>query len=235
VTVTPRTGAGTAPVGQPDRLLVVDFDFFFPNPLDAAATDTQSLLLYDWGHAETRLHRETLWHIRATTFAAHSVALPRRQPTDGFWNRFTLATDELVVADSNAHAGPLAWQGGLAEVVLFDHHHDSGYRRSYADYLTDGEFTCEDWTFPHHEASARITVRYPRWRGNWTRLEPSTAIPCCATLKNTTCAAFRMPTKIPANRTAGLVKCRPSSARCRERPVGCTPQRALARAPRWRS
>jgi len=177
VTVTPPAGAGTVPVEQADRLLVVDFDFFFPNPLDAGAADTRSLLLYDWGHAETRLHRETLWHIRAMTFAAHSVALPRCQPTDGFWDRFTFATNELLVADSNAYAGPLAWEGDLTEVVVFDAHHDSGYCRSYADYLADGEFTCEDWTFPHHEAGARISVRYPPWRSNWTQLEPSTAIP----------------------------------------------------------
>jgi uncharacterized cupin superfamily protein len=49
---------------------------------------------------------------------------------------------------------------------------------------------------------------------------------CCATLKITTGAAFTMPTKIPANRTAGSVKCRPSSARRRARPVVCAPQRA---------
>jgi hypothetical protein len=54
---------------------------------------------------------------------------------------------------------------------------------------------------------------------------------CCATLKITTGGAFTMPTTIPANRTAGSVKCRPSSARRRERPVVCTPQRA-SRAPR---
>jgi hypothetical protein len=35
--------------------------------------------------------------------------------------------------------------------------------------------------------------------------------------KITTGAAFTMPTTIPANRTARSVKCRPSSARCRER------------------
>jgi len=52
------------------------------------------------------------------------------------------------------------------------------------------------------------------------------ALVCCATLKITTGAAFMTPTKIPANRTAGSAKCRPLSARCRERPVVCTPQRA---------
>jgi hypothetical protein len=57
---------------------------------------------------------------------------------------------------------------------------------------------------------------------------------CCATLKITTGTAFGMPTKIPANRAAGSGRCRPSSARRRERPVVCTPQRS-SRTPRRRS
>jgi hypothetical protein len=130
----------------PARLLIVDFDFFFPNPLDAGASDTRSLRLYDWGHAETLVHRETIWPARAAAFALDGVPLPRCEPTDGFWDRFTFDTDLLLVADSNAYAGPLAWEGGYAEVVVFDAHHDSGYRRAYGDYLATGEFTCEDWT-----------------------------------------------------------------------------------------
>lgn len=102
------------------RLLVVDFDFFFPNPLDAGAADTRSMRLYDWGHAETVIHREIIWPARALAFAAEGVALPRCQPTTGFWDRFSLDTDELTVADSNAYAGPLAWEGTYAEVVVFD-------------------------------------------------------------------------------------------------------------------
>ena len=65
------------------RLLVVDFDFFFPNPLEAGAADAQTLRLYDWGHAETVLHRETIWPTRAAILAAEGVPLPRCQPTDG--------------------------------------------------------------------------------------------------------------------------------------------------------
>jgi hypothetical protein len=42
---------------------------------------------------------------------------------------------------------------------------------------------------------------------------------CWATLKITMGAAFTMPTKISANRGAGSVRCRPSSARRRERQV----------------
>jgi hypothetical protein len=102
------------------RLLVIDFDFFFPNPLDAGAADTSSLRLYDWGHAETVIHREMIWPARAAAFAAEGLALPRCLPTTGFWDRFTLGTDVLIVADSNAYAGPLAWEGRYEEVVLFD-------------------------------------------------------------------------------------------------------------------
>jgi hypothetical protein len=125
------------------RLLVVDFDFFFPNPLDAE----------------------------------HGIDLPRCQPTDGFWDRFTLATNVLLAADSNAYAGPLAWEEAGAEVLLYDAHHDAGYRRSFDDYRATGKFDCEDWTFPHHEAGARISVRYPPWRDRWPVLEPTPRIP----------------------------------------------------------
>jgi hypothetical protein len=109
------------PDQAPARLLVVDFDFFFPNPLDAGASDLQSLRLYDWGHAETLVHRETIWPARAAAFALDGVPLPRCEPTDGFWYRFTFETDLLLVADSNAYAGPLAWEGsGFDEVLVFD-------------------------------------------------------------------------------------------------------------------
>jgi hypothetical protein len=169
------------PPGQADawarRLLVVDFDFFFPNPLEAGAADTQTLRLFDWGHAETLLHREKMWPTRAAILAAEGVALPRCESTTGFWDRFTLDTNVLLVADSNAYAGPLAWEGGFEEVLLFDAHHDSGYLRSFADYRATGRFTCEDWTYPHYEAGARITVRYPQWRNNWADGETHTGIP----------------------------------------------------------
>ena len=108
------------PTATARRLLVVDFDFFFPNPLDAGAADTRSLRLYDWGHAENVIHREVIWPLRAAAFTAEDLPLPRCQPTTGFWDRFTLHTDQLPIADSNAYGGPLAWEGSIAELVLFD-------------------------------------------------------------------------------------------------------------------
>jgi len=174
--IVPAIASDQAPDTPHCRLLVVDFDFFFPNPLDAGASDTQSLRLYDWGHAETRIHREVIWPVRAAAFTQQGLPLPRCEATDGFWDRFTLDTDTLLVADSNAYAGPLAWEGDFTDVVVFDAHHDSGYRRAYAEYLATGEFTCEDWTYPHVEAGARISVRYPRWRHRWPQLEPTTGV-----------------------------------------------------------
>ena len=35
----------------------------------------------------------------------------------------------------------------------------------------------EDWTYPHHEAGARIAVRYPQWRARWADQESNPAIP----------------------------------------------------------
>jgi len=116
----PAITSDQAPDTPHCRLLVVDFDFFFPNPLDAGASDTQSLRLYDWGHAETRIHREVIWPVRAAAFTQQGLPLPRCAATDGFWDRFTLDTDTLLVADSNAYAGPLAWEGGFTDVVVFD-------------------------------------------------------------------------------------------------------------------
>ena len=73
--------------------------------------------------------------------------------------------------------------------------------------------------------------RYSQLRASGSRSSPAAPL-LLRDAEITTGAAFRMPTKIPANRTAGSVKCRPSSARRRARPVVCTPQRGLARAPR---
>jgi hypothetical protein len=59
----------------------------------------------------------------------------------------------------------------------FDAHHDSGYRQSFADYQACGRFSCEDWTYPHHQAGARIAVRYPGWRARWAEQESDPRIP----------------------------------------------------------
>ncbi|MBW3709793.1 hypothetical protein DTB58_39300, partial [Streptomyces griseus] len=72
------------------RLLVVDFDFFFHNPLEGAeAAHRGDPLLYDWGHAETPFLQEDIWTFRAEDFIRAGTSLPRCEGLDGFWDRFT--------------------------------------------------------------------------------------------------------------------------------------------------
>ncbi|MFI9019299.1 hypothetical protein ACIGZI_35315 [Streptomyces griseus] len=163
------------------RLLVVDFDFFFHNPLEGAeAAHRGNPLLYDWGHAETPFLQEDVWTFRAEDFIRAGTSLPRCEGLDGFWDRFTFTHPRppLLYADSNAHAGALtpvhyALPGEAAtpwqEVHLFDAHHDSGYPHrngpaTFEEWAQEGEYSCEDWMLVHHARGTRLTLTYPTWR-----------------------------------------------------------------------
>ena len=161
------------------RMLVVDFDFFFPNPAYTHSLGSDLMFLYDWGHQETVLYRDLLWPIRAQGFIDAGLPLPRCTPTTGFWDRFQFATDVLLVADSNRYAGALTPPDapGFTEIVLFDAHHDSGYHRSLDDYRADGVYSCEDWTYPHLERGTRVEVRYPRWFPDWHQVDAQPRAP----------------------------------------------------------
>lgn len=164
------------------NLLVVDFDYFFPNPMenDEATLDS---LFYDWSHRETNFHIDSaLWTIRASGFLANGLPLPPCQGTDGFWDRFTLPSTPLLVGDSNVHAGalappPSAGRDRFDHVWLYDAHHDSGYHGGTVEqWRKDGRYTCEDWAVAHHLTGSKVHTRYPRWRSNAFRLEPEPMI-----------------------------------------------------------
>lgn len=155
-------------------LLVIDYDFFFPDPM---GNDESSLeaLLFDWSHNEDALHLGgMLWAIRASAFLSQDIPLPTVRGLDGFWDRFDLsAAGPLLVADSNSHAGAVT---GFDEVWLFDAHHDAGYRTTPKQVAERG-YTCEDWMLAHHNGGAVLHSRYPRWRSNAFRVEPAPACP----------------------------------------------------------
>lgn len=158
------------------NLLVVDYDYFFPDPMQNDEP-TLDALFYDWAHRETPLHIDgPLWLCRAGDFLANDLPLPPALPTQGFWDRFNLPAVPLLVGDSNVHAGalrPPAGEDGFEQVWLYDAHHDSGYGLDSVDHWRDrGTYSCEDWTLVHHLAGAQVHTRYPRWRTNAFRLEP---------------------------------------------------------------
>nr|WP_071676983.1 hypothetical protein [Thermus brockianus] len=149
------------------RLLVVDFDYFFPVPQDPGHPEAH---LYAWGHFETPYYLQDVWEARAWAFLLRGLPLPQAQGWEGFWERFRFAPEaQLFYADSNALAFHPRVRAGVEEVVLFDAHHDAGYRS------LGEEPACDDWMVFYARQGARLTLYYPPWRD--PSLEPEPQVP----------------------------------------------------------
>jgi hypothetical protein len=142
------------------RLLVVDFDYFFPLPQGPDP-------LFAWAHFETPYYLLEAWEERALAFLLRGLPLPEARGWEGFWDRFAFAPDAvLYYADSNALAFHERVRQGVEEVVLFDAHHDAGYRP------LGTEPACDDWMVYYHRLGARLKVFYPPWRDPAQEPEP---------------------------------------------------------------
>ena len=177
------------------RLLVVDWDYFFPDPtMTENPGDTKALLLYDWGHRESKFHIERIWPTRAAGFLRNNLPLPRTLPWEGFWGRFQIRNGAPVyICDSNMYAGEKLPEhagidaDGWAEVHLYDAHHDCGYRQGMTllDFHRQGTYSCEDWMLVHAVMGSKLFVWYPQWRatskGKIFEAEPKPARGCNVT------------------------------------------------------
>lgn len=157
------------------RLLVVDFDYFFPEPMGSGNDDPLTLSLHDWGHSEggvIAFLATFLWQDRASAFIRSGIPLPQPDIPSGWWNRFTFANDATGWAtDSNCDS----WSPdlGVDDIWLFDAHHDCGYHPdAIQTVLDDGFVTCENWMVPYHLTGAELHVRYPTWKTRAFELEP---------------------------------------------------------------
>lgn len=139
-------------------LLSVDWDFFFPNPLDGGKCSGEEALLYDWGHRESRFFVETIWPIRAAGFERAGRPLPVvEEGWRSFWSRFTFAPRvKLFVAESHSFAADRRVKRGVTGVLNFDAHHDCGYSERWP-----AELDCGNWMLAY---DCPKQVRYPRWR-----------------------------------------------------------------------
>lgn len=173
------------------KLLVVDWDFFFPNPAWSAEI-TELSMMYLWDHKEAPFYLDTVvWANRASGFLRAGMDLPYAQGYEGFWDRFKFNEDgvSVVYADSNLHAGRLLPSSfGMDEeygvnhwhtVSLWDAHHDSGYKStgSYEEWEKTGKVSCEDWMLVHHGHGSRLQVTYPAWRKAVGQVEPEPLVP----------------------------------------------------------
>jgi hypothetical protein len=156
------------------KLLVVDFDYFFPTPTMAA--DQADLPLYDWGSRESPFSIGPAWYFRAAGFLARGRPLPRcDEGYERFWDRFALSTaaEPIIAADSNAYAG-CTWPSTFgrsadawSQVWLFDAHHDCyGTGSDDAAWQREATFGCATWMRVHHAAGSMLHVRYPYWRAD---------------------------------------------------------------------
>ncbi|TBH20468.1 hypothetical protein [Thermus thermamylovorans] len=149
------------------RLLVVDFDSFFPLPQDPHHPQAP---LYAWAQFETPYYLLEAWEERALAFLLRGLPLPQARGWEGFWRRFAFVEGAvLYYADSNALAFHPRVREGVREVVLFDAHHDAGYRP------LGEEPACDDWMVFYARQGARLRVFYPPWRD--PALEPEPQVP----------------------------------------------------------
>ena len=148
------------------NLLVVDFDYFFYNPLYATDGHDERFWLFDWGHSENLAH-QMLWGVRGAEFLRLGFELPGVEIPENWWDRFTFADDAICeVSDSNMYSGIAGGAREFDHVWLFDAHHDLytiKTQEQLDDWTTKGQICCEDWMFAHHLRGAKLHWRWPQW------------------------------------------------------------------------
>lgn len=162
------------------KLLVVDFDYFFPTNEDGSCPELGSSLLFDWGHNEGwSVMLNYVWTTRAAGFKRNGLPLPGLSGLqEDFWKRVNIKPKAtLFYADSNAYASHIRVGRNVDEVWLFDAHHDSGYRGTYSKLMNDDNVSCEDWMCFYYAAEAKLHVRYPQWKKNAFESEPKPLVP----------------------------------------------------------
>jgi len=162
------------------KLLVVDWDYFFPDKMGSGDRDEY---MYDWGHKETKFFIDQVWESRASNFFMRDLELPGTSgEEEDFWQRVSFNPGAtLYYGDSNAWAASEKVSDKVTEVLLLDAHHDSGYRGQL--FFPDlkrmaraGWWTCDDWMVYYACQGAQLTVRYPRWKTWAMRVEDSVGL-----------------------------------------------------------
>jgi len=167
------------------NLLVVDWDYFFPNPWGGPSRP--DILMYDWGHRESPFFINVAWHGRAEAFVINDLPLPALSGAeDRFWDRgFQFAKrTRFFYGESNsgvASNGITGKQRRWDHVFLYDAHHDSGYSSDgmagAVKLLDQSVWSCENWMVLYHFMGAELHVRYPGWKTWALDAEPEPLIP----------------------------------------------------------
>lgn len=160
------------------HLLVVDWDYFFPNPLESGCKPRpgEDPILYDWGHSESMFMIDDIWGTRIEGFERNGLTVPDvDQRWRKFADRFSIDDDAVIkFAESNTFAGSRGYVGDDFESVwLFDAHHDLYQHTSVDDFLKKNtspegtQISCEDWMFWHKSCGSDLVWRFPDWHEIW--------------------------------------------------------------------
>jgi len=143
-------------------ILSVDWDYFFPD-----------LIPYDWGHQESAMFYEMLWHVRVsnrnlmTKEKALDVVKPDPKLLDGFWDRVCPKhPKKLIIAESHASIEHYITEGST--VYNFDQHHDIQYGFGL------DKLDCGNWAGRALKKNLlkKYVLVYPPWRQKIREGEP---------------------------------------------------------------
>lgn len=153
--------------GRSLRLLSIDWDYFFPDPIGgppvflqvfrAAKLDPQATLL-------------KTWRARIDMYLASGKHIPETSGQEaGFWKRFTFAPESsLFTAESHHFAADPKGRDNVSEIWNFDAHHDAGYEDA-----PDGKYDDGNWLMAYPR-DVEKHVRYPSWKHWVFEEEPRT-------------------------------------------------------------
>jgi len=147
------------------RLLSVDWDFFFVDPIGGPPTWVPEFKDGKIDFEETQFKS---WLSRATTWTKNGARLPETSGEEReFWARFRFAAEcSLFTAEDHRFAAEPVVTENITEVWNFDAHHDAGYERQPGEGYAD-----ENWLMAYADNVTKY-VRYPRWKKSAFDLEP---------------------------------------------------------------
>jgi len=173
--------------GEPSaRLLVVDWDYFVPVPLEldpVLALMNEGFMMFAEGflsdRGETPSLDTTVWALNAPALLSAGrplIALSGEESS--FWRRFRFRPGaSAFVARENYYAVAPQVREGVGEVWLYDAHHDCGYGAAPVEDHERVGIVSNNWMLDYGLAGCPLKVRYPRWRDWALHHEPEPIVP----------------------------------------------------------
>jgi hypothetical protein len=149
------------------RLLSIDWDYFFPDPIGGPMFYTGPPV------ADPEEMQFRSWRNRLKLYVEQAGTIPATSgEEDSFWEQFRFNHEcRLFVAQFHRCCAHPEVRNGVSELWSFDAHHDAGYED-----LPKDSFSDENWMMAY-TAEVLKHVRYPQWKTHAFEMEPTTLVP----------------------------------------------------------